>query len=128
MAICPPPTIAWLVDAVGEHVALSFVESAGGRRLWVPRRWHGSRLEAVHGEAIAEALSERVGGEHFEVPVCREWRALILYSQGLSLNDIAARAGCSRSTIIRIIGGRTRGITATREQSQQDARQLALFG
>ncbi|GAD26443.1 hypothetical protein NBRC3257_1442 [Gluconobacter thailandicus NBRC 3257] len=128
MSVEPPSTIKWLVNAVGEDVALAFVESMGGRRVWVPRKWAGSNFAEYHGEEIAAVMSAQYGGEHYDVPLCREWRAMMLYCQGIPLSDIAFRVGCSRSAIIRILGGRTRKIVAKREQSQQDVRQFALFG
>ncbi|GAB6968450.1 hypothetical protein JCM25156A_24880 [Komagataeibacter kakiaceti JCM 25156] len=60
MNIRPPAQIDWLVAAVGAQAALSFIESAGGRRLWVPAKWVGSAFAATYGGDIAV----RVGVDH----------------------------------------------------------------
>ncbi|MEW9272966.1 hypothetical protein [Gluconobacter oxydans] len=126
MDVEPAPQIKWLVEAIGEAPALAFVDSLGGRRIWVPRKAAGSKFARTYGDTLAAALSEQYGGEHYDVPLCREWRAMLFYCQGMSLSDIAFRLGCSRSAIIRILGGRTGKIITRREQSRQDDRQTSL--
>lgn len=128
MDVVPPPQIKWLVDAIGEEAALGFLDSNGGRRIWVPTKARGSKFARLYGEDIAAALSAHCGGNHYDVPLCREWRTMLFYCQGMSISDIAFRLGCSRSAVIRILGGRTRKIICRREQSMSDNRQMALFG
>lgn len=122
-----PEQIKFLVDAVGVENTLSFIDGVGGRRIWVPANSKNSKCAQVYGEDIAAALSEEYGGNHYDVPLAREWRALLFYCQGLTMSDIASRLGCSRSAVVRIIGGRTRKIITRRKQAQQDRRQMAFL-
>ncbi|GAN60108.1 hypothetical protein ACI01nite_26520 [Acetobacter cibinongensis] len=122
-----PDQIKFLVNAVGVESTLSFIDSVGGRRIWVPTTSKNSRCAQVYGDDIAAALSDEYGGSHYDVPLAREWRALLFYSQGMTMSDIASRLGCSRSAVVRIIGGRTRKIITHRKLVQQDKRQMFFF-
>ncbi|MDI6653160.1 hypothetical protein QMA67_09435 [Gluconobacter japonicus] len=71
-----PAGIDWLVSAVGEDVALSFLESVGGQRIQVPRTAEGSRLATLYGVDVASALSAEYGGLSVKIPVRKKWRIL----------------------------------------------------
>lgn len=126
MNIRPPAQIDWLVGAVGEQAALSFIECAGGRRLWVPAKWVGSELAATYGEDVARALAERYGGNAVDIPVLRPWRIRMFRMMGLSCSDIAARVGVDRCTVVRTLARGPR-IERPRKSWQTDPGQMRLF-
>lgn len=72
-----PEQIRFLVNAVGVERTLLFIDSIGGRRIWVPKANKNSRFAQIYGEDIAAALSEEYGRTHYDVPLAREWRALL---------------------------------------------------
>lgn len=126
MTIRPPAQIDWLVAAVGAEAAFRFIECAGGRRVWVPRKWEGSDLAGVYGDDIAKTLSHHFGGEQIDVPICRPWRILMCRQMGLSVDDIAARTGTDRSTVKKALA-RGPHIPALRKAWQTDPGQLSLL-
>ncbi|GBQ27178.1 hypothetical protein AA0472_2341 [Acetobacter estunensis NRIC 0472] len=120
----PPHTISFLVDAVGETRALEFVESEAGKRLRIPRSADGSKLARLYGVEVARALCDWRGGEAWEVPLCRVWRARCYEAQGLNTNEIAFRLGLSFRAVIRLLK-RTGGRQPPRRL--RDPRQASLF-
>lgn len=122
----PPAQIDWLIAAVGEQAALAFIESAGGRRLWVPTKWQGSELASIYGESIAQAYSGRYGGEKVDIPILRGWRIRLCRKMGLSCSDIAARVGVDRSTVIKTLA-RGPHIERPRKAWQTDPSQMSLL-
>ncbi|MBM9400359.1 hypothetical protein JUN65_01965 [Gluconacetobacter azotocaptans] len=128
MTIRPPQHIAWLVQRVGQDDALQFIECAAGRRLFVPATAGGSRLAALYGDAIAEALSAQYGGEKYEVPSCREWRVRLYAQMGLTNDEMAQRAGVSYSGVVKILlRAQTVSERAARGNRSSHPDQLHLF-
>ncbi|MBF0858816.1 helix-turn-helix domain-containing protein [Gluconobacter sp. LMG 31484] len=126
MKVVPPATIKWLVDAVGEQEALSFVESSGGRRIWVPTKAKGSKLSTLYGQDVAEALCLHCGGEKYDVPLCRRWRIALLHCQGLTNSDIASRVGCRHSYVSKALGMPAEKDHDLRSRIFRDDRQLGF--
>ncbi|GAN97160.1 hypothetical protein Geu3261_0144_032 [Komagataeibacter europaeus NBRC 3261] len=127
MNILPPAQIDWIVADVGEDMALSFVESACGRRIWVPREWRGSDLAMTYGEDIARCLSSHYGGEYIKIPICRAWRILMYRKMGLCIDDIAHRAGADRSWVKKVLANGPYIPPPQQANYRNDPAQLPLF-
>lgn len=127
MNIQPPAQIGWLVADVGEDAALCFIESAGGSRIWVPRKWAGSDLCNTYGEDIARSLSNHYGGEQIEVPICRHWRIQMYRQMNLTIDQIAVRAGATRRWVKKVLENGPWLPRTRRESWRTDPGQLNLF-
>lgn len=126
MTVPAPAQIEFLARAVGDDIALTFIEQTAGQRLKVPYRAEGSRIELLYGEDIARALCKEYGGTEWHVPTCRDWRIRRYLALGLSSNDIAARAGVSNRAVFLSLKKPYNGQKAIRPRLV-DARQPDLF-
>ncbi|OUJ17074.1 hypothetical protein [Acetobacter sp. DsW_063] len=124
MTISAPHTISWLVDAVGDDVALQFLESCAGQRLTVPMKADGSRLASLYGEDVARAICARHGGLHWFVPTCKSWRVAHYARMGMTVNEMAQRAGITFQGVHALL--KSGGGRPPRERSV-DPRQPDLF-
>ncbi|GBR50048.1 hypothetical protein CSR02_00025 [Acetobacter pomorum] len=102
----PPPSIAWLVEALGEETTLQFIETCGGQRIMIPRGYKGSLLENLYGEDLAKIIVEKHAGQPWQVPLAKTWRVYMLARRGLSHNEIAARLGISWRQVTNLYGKR----------------------
>jgi len=129
MSVPAPANIEFLVQAVGDEVALAFVEQLAGQRIFVPRTAAGSRLETLYGIEIASALSSRYPQEMWNVPVCRDWRIRRYLEMGMTLNQIAARVGVSLDAVGRSLRKPYRGqmVIRTGRPRYVDGRQIDMF-
>ncbi|QHI96025.1 hypothetical protein GT348_07075 [Aristophania vespae] len=102
--IIVPSEISWLSDVVGEESCFMFIEAMAGQKIWVPRlRVEQSSLARSWGISLARCLSERYGGEQWQVPMLKAWRVRKLALKGLSNNEIIARVGVGRSYIKNVL-------------------------
>ncbi|NHO33310.1 hypothetical protein [Acetobacter fallax] len=122
--IKPPAHIAWMVDAVGEDSALRFIESAAGQRLTIPRKAAGSRLAEVYGDDVASVICDRYGGDFYIVPMCKTWRIKLYARMGLTVNEMAARAGISFVAVHQKLAS---GDGRPERIRPKDERQTSLF-
>lgn len=125
--IRPPAQIDWIVADVGEDMALSFVESACGRRLWVPRKWEGSDLAMTYGDDIARCLANHFGGEYIKIPICRAWRIQMYRMMGLCVDDIANRVGADRSWVSKVLSRGPYIPPPPRQNWRNDPAQISLL-
>ncbi len=99
----PPPEIQTIVELIGEEAALALMERHGGAEIYIPLHADGSRLVADIGYAATSALAAYFGRERLKVPLCKPWRARILWRQGLSRNAIARKLLMSTSSVDRAL-------------------------
>ncbi len=124
----PPPSIAFLVDAVGEDAVLCLLEAEGGKTVWVPLKPEGSQLANAYGEDLVRALCHELRGGAWLVPMCKSWRVTRYRQMGMTINDIATRCGLSKRQVLHIIqAARKRGIAVPRPPKPVDPRQPSLF-
>jgi len=126
MSVPAPAQIEFLAQAVGDEVALNFIEQTAGKRIKVPNRAEGSRIELLYGTDIARAVCLKYSGSYWDVPGCRDWRIRCYLAMGLSVNDIAIRAGISNRSVWRSLKKPYRGQSAIRPR-YVDERQATLF-
>lgn len=122
-----PVEIAWLADAVGEELTLTFIEAMAGRKITVPGRYiDGSNLAQAWGAPLARCLAEHRGGEQYIVPMLKAWRVRKLALQGYSNNDISSRVGVGRAYVFQVLRGVQNEVKRARAAAVDD-RQLSLF-
>ncbi|RUT27380.1 hypothetical protein C0V97_01015 [Asaia sp. W19] len=129
MTVPAPANIEFLAQAVGDDAALCFIEQLAGQEIFIPAVAAGSRLETLYGPEIASALSSRYPKEMWRVPVCRDWRIRRYLAMGLTVNQIAARAGVTSDSVYRSLRKPYRGKMAARPEKPRysDHRQISLF-
>lgn len=94
-----------LVALIGPHAALVLIEAFGGTRIYVSSRdFHQSKISDLIGANACEKLAGKFGGLAFMVPRALSWRILIYRAKGLSVAEIARRAGTTERTVYRILG------------------------
>lgn len=127
--IRPPAHIAWLVEAVGQDAALAFVEANAGRRISVPLSARGSKLASLYGEGVASALCAQYGDDRYDVPACKPWRIRVYADMGMTVGDIALRAGVSRPSVYKYLS-QDEALAARRRarRTAVDTRQMDLLG
>ncbi|NVN45117.1 hypothetical protein HW537_14585 [Asaia siamensis] len=126
MSVPAPANIEFLVQAVGDEAAFTFIEQLAGQVISVPRRVKGSRLALLYGDEIASALSEARGGDLWLVPVCRDWRIRRYLAMGMTIGEICQRAGVSKRAVYYSLSKPYRGQKAIRPRLSDD-RQIDLF-
>ena len=89
-----------LVRLVGEDAALLFIETFGGRRVFIPKRAATRALiSRVIGGTAAKALSAEFGGMQLRVPLAKQWRMKVYRQQGMSHSDIAKAIGATENSV-----------------------------
>lgn len=94
-----PPVLEDIADVAGVEAALSMVFQGGGRRLRIPRRVEGSRLEKWVGQKAASAIAQNMCYMYFEIPQAKSACALWMKSQGQSVEDIAFALKATRRSV-----------------------------
>lgn len=105
MTTLPPPTdeIARLVELIGPEAALRLVEARGGARVYVCDPAAGGAIVDIIGVDATTALHARYGADTIKVPIARPWRVLCYLAMGLSQEQAALKAGCSRNSVQRAL-------------------------
>lgn len=91
---------------------LDLVTQYGGTRLYVPvcKRGKNAKIPGLDSDA-ATALADAFGGLFLQVPVAREFRAIVYWERGFSNAQVAAKLGLSESGVnklrARIKAGKT---------------------
>jgi len=101
-------------EAFGPAAAARLAARLGGQRIWIPTTEEGRRrLADLIGAEVADMLIERYGGIDVYVPmnvretrVRRERCIAEMAARGLGTREIAARIGCTRRTVQRILARR----------------------
>ncbi len=101
-------------EAFGPAAAARLAARLGGQRIWIPTTEEGrARLADLIGQEIADLLIERYGGIDIYIPMniaetrLRRERCIAeMAARGLGTRDIAARLGCTRRTVQRILARR----------------------
>lgn len=129
MSVPAPANIEFLALAAGDDVTLAFIEQMGGQEIFIPINPAGSRLETLFGVEIASALSGSYPKEMWRVPMCRDWRIRRYLAMGLTINQIAARAGVTADSVYKSLRKPYRGQMAKRPPRPHfiDHRQADLF-
>lgn len=105
-----PDSISWLVDEVGEEMALEFIENVAGQRLVIPKKSAKSALEKRYGAEIVQCLVGHLPDSLWDVPMAKDWRARLLARRGLSDNEIAVRCGVAYRSVRRMLTREDRDI------------------
>ncbi len=103
-------------EAFGPAAAAKLAARLGGQRIWVPTTAEGrARLADLIGGEVADLLIERYAGIDVYVPMAiKETRArrerciAEMAARGLGTREIAARIGCTRRTVQRILARATK--------------------
>ena len=106
------PMLDDLAEQIGEDAALKLVEAYGGRRVYIPHQPIANDvLTSSIGLAAAIRLSQIYGGDRLEVPnpTPRKVRVLELRSNGLSVDAIARKLGCTRRRVFQVLANARAG-------------------
>jgi len=89
-----------LISMIGEEKTLILIEYNAGCTLYVPQTPTGNMyIVELLGLDTVKTLSENYGGEHFFIPMAKEWRIEQYYKQGLSARAIALKVGLGVNSI-----------------------------
>ncbi len=99
----PPAVLSTLVGAIGEAAVLRMLELHGGTRIYIP----GHKLSPKSGigkelqldKDACGRLQQLLGNDRYRVPLCRQWRAQVYRSAGLSYTQIARKMGVTDNAV-----------------------------
>jgi len=119
----PPAQIEPYVRVLGVNGAIEFLLTFGGAELYLsPNPRPTSRLVQLVGDTNARALAEAAEFLPARVPLSKPWIAVVWYTQGITVADIARRLHTSDVSVRRWMK-----TYRARYDAQSDPRQLRLL-
>lgn len=113
---------AALLALLGPAGLIALAEKRGGTRLFVPAGRTES-LATLVGDAAAQKLAARYGGDYIRVPLARELRARHYRAQGASNAEIAIKLGITETGVNHLF----RAMPNKPVKGSNDPRQGNLF-
>lgn len=99
----PPAHLAPYLEVLGWELAIRFLLSFGGAKLYMPEVARGrSEAEAMLGKERLDALSERLGAKlTIRVPTGNPWIIATLRARGMAVNEIARKVRVTDVTVYK---------------------------
>lgn len=94
-----PAGLRQIAEVAGIEIAVKLAIAVAPERLHVPKRAHGSRLEAIVGREAAEKIVAAFGGERIDIPLGKRALALHLLGQGVPVAKVAKLLKMARRSV-----------------------------